>query len=484
MNTVGMSRREPPADLPEIRGYQVLEQIGFGGFSRVFRATQLSFDRPVAIKVLNSSSASEAQRSMFDSECRVVGRLPSDPHIVTVYESAITAQGDPCIVMELYEGTYRDVGRLTIADVVDIGAKVSNALAQIHSNRIIHRDIKPHNLFRSSGGEPAIADFGIASMLDDRSPATRYTLKYAPPELLRDSEWGTASDIYSLGATLYQLIEGRVPFDGADDAEIVGNIMVAAPPKLDRADAPPELDRLLQRCLAKRPSDRPADASMIANEFARIREVVGLPSRLKTSNAPDTASTNSPFGGPTTNARLGTSEDSHTHTGDRRDIDDAIERPRYQPVDTAASPPPIETTKRPRRRIAAITVLVAAIIVAGAAAIIASSGGNDETPSSTTVARAATPPPIFEVIRPPSKLSVRQVSGGYEFTWVSSDVGDKIQIHRVNTDQNIITDESPFTWLLGTADGVECFVGRAVNADGTRMSQTTTDPVCATTDNG
>ena len=200
--------------LPTIDGFTVEELIDTGGFSRVFRATQHGLDRPVAVKVLNSTLQDERQQRVFERECKVMGRLSNHPNIVTVYAPAFTDDMKPCIVMELYRGTFRNQGVLDVKQVVDVGAKLADALDAIHEEGIVHRDIKPHNVFVSDRGEPAIGDFGISSIDTERTVtgAAAFSVNYAPPEVFEEGGAEAPGDVYALGATLYQLATGEVPF--------------------------------------------------------------------------------------------------------------------------------------------------------------------------------------------------------------------------------------------------------------------------------
>lgn len=272
--------------MPVIDGYIVHEQIGSGGFSKVFRATQDVFDRPVAIKVLNNTFEDERQQRTFERECQVMGRLSTHPHIVTVYHSGFTASRQPCIVMELYSSTYRQRGVLSVEEAVDVGAKVADALQAVHDAGIVHRDIKPHNVFVSERGEPAIGDFGISSIVDERTitGGTGFSIHYAAPEVFDESGTGIAGDIYALGATIYHLLTGTVPFPsdsgGGDNLSgTLAKILNQPPPALERADAPRELSQLLQRCMAKTPEGRPSSAAALATELRAIhRRLEPLPS--------------------------------------------------------------------------------------------------------------------------------------------------------------------------------------------------------------
>ena len=476
-----MTRTDP---LPQIVGYDVIEVVDVGGFSRVYRAIQRRFDRAVAVKVLNAGFTDDRQRRAFERECRVMGQLSSHPNIVTVYDSATTESGLPAIVMELYSGTYRTAGRLSVPEVVDVGRKIADALDHIHGQGIVHRDLKPHNLFISQHGEPAIADFGISTMGGEHTSGARFTLKYAPPELLREGVSDAAGDVYSLGATLYQLATGRVPFDGPDEAEIVRQVMVADPAPLARSDAPVGLERVLARCLAKQPGGRPT-AGELADALRQLQDEVGAPGRrpppatgrqLPADGTVGRGVTRAPAEG-TTDRETGTPISSGDVT------DDAVARPtpgrrtpRSSPAADVASPPPARSR---RNVLVAAGVAAAAIGVAGVAIAVTSGDGGATT--STTIPRPADTAPAFEVLVPPADLAVTATAEGFEFTWTPVDPGTKVQFHRIGSDDTVIADDPPFLWPLAVGPGGNCFEARTVDAAETRLSQAATDPVCAGT---
>ena len=158
-----------------------------------------------------------------------MGLVSQHPHIVTVFNAAFTTTKQPCIVMELYSGgTYGErqkrEGQLPVAVVLDVGVKIAGALQTAHDRGLLHRDIKPNNLFISEFGEPALGDFGISTLDDERSISGGggLTVHYAPPEVLEGSPATPLSDVYSLAATLYTLLEGARPFAPAAGRPAVG----------------------------------------------------------------------------------------------------------------------------------------------------------------------------------------------------------------------------------------------------------------------
>ena len=281
-----MPRSADPT-IPPVDGFDQLQLIGRGGFSYVFSARQRDFNRRVALKVLTFGLADERERRSFERECRAMGLVSQHPHIVTVFNAAFTASKQPCIVMELYSGTMGDrqkqEGALPLADVLDVGVKISGALQTAHDRGLLHRDIKPQNLFISEFGEPALGDFGISTLDDERSISGGggLTVHYAPPEVLEGAPATAISDVYSLGATLYTLLEGSRPFAPANGGkqsvgELARRIMLDAPPRAKRADVPRELVDLLTRTMSKRPEERPPSAAAFGEELRRIQGLLGL----------------------------------------------------------------------------------------------------------------------------------------------------------------------------------------------------------------
>lgn len=169
-------------------------------------------DRDVAIKVLNAGFGSEAERRTFERECHALGRLSHHPNIVTVFNDSVTADGRPCIVMELYHSNYRDrleqTGALSIDEAMAVTVRICGALQTAHEAGILHRDLKPHNIFVSAYGEPALGDFGISTIDDERSQSrsSGLSIAYAAPAVLEDGDASVVSDVYSTGITPKQLV--------------------------------------------------------------------------------------------------------------------------------------------------------------------------------------------------------------------------------------------------------------------------------------
>jgi serine/threonine protein kinase len=279
---------DPSVPSVRIDGFDDLQPIGRGGFSYVFSARQRDFNRRVALKVLSFGLADEREQRAFERECRAMGLVSQHPHIVTVFNAAFTTTKQPCIVMELYSGgtlgeRLKREGRLPVATVLDVGVKIAGALQTAHDRGLLHRDIKPQNLFISEFGEPALGDFGISTLDDERSISGGggLTVHYAPPEVLEGSAATAVSDVYSLAATLFTLLDGSRPFappagQRQSVGELARRIMLEAPPVLRRDDVPRSLATLLARTMAKRPEDRPQSATELGQDLQRVQGELGL----------------------------------------------------------------------------------------------------------------------------------------------------------------------------------------------------------------
>ena len=217
-----------------------------------------------------------------------MARLGDHPNIVPVLTAGVTADNRPFLVMRYCPppdlGVRVRSSPLSVADAVSTGIKLASAIETAHRAGTVHRDIKPSNVLVTSYHEPALTDFGIAGRLQEVAgdDEVRISYPWSPPEMLDGRSNGSiASDVYSLGATIWHLLVGRSPYSipGGDNSTraLSARILHAAPPATQRPDVPPALDRLLQQTMAKQPSHRPPSAIDLARSLQRIEAAAGYP---------------------------------------------------------------------------------------------------------------------------------------------------------------------------------------------------------------
>jgi serine/threonine protein kinase/Tol biopolymer transport system component len=256
--------------------YRILQKIGHGGMGDVYRARDSRLDRDVAIKILKSSSASDPDRlRRFEQEARAAAAL-NHPNIVAIYDIG-SHEGAPYIVSELLEGeTLRQKligGPLPVRVSTDYGRQIANGLVAAHEKRIIHRDLKPENLFITRDGQIKILDFGIAKLTareTDENPdlismttqtkvgTVMGTVGYMSPEQLRGKPVDHRTDIFSLGAILYEMLSGVRAFRGETEVDTMMSVLNADPKELTatRENIPLVFEQIVQRCLEKDPENR------------------------------------------------------------------------------------------------------------------------------------------------------------------------------------------------------------------------------------
>jgi len=217
----------PPVDkpaLPRFGAYQSDEILGSGGMGTVYRAHRDDgqFGHEVAIKVLRGSLRSEWYRERFLSERQILARL-NHPNIARLLDGGMTGEGEPYLVMELVEGealdTYCDARRLPLDDRLALFAQVLNAVDYAHRHLVVHRDLKPANILVTDDGRAKLVDFGTSKLVEADAMTTSLhavTPAYASPEQLRGEPAGIASDVFSAGVILYELITGAAPFGASE----------------------------------------------------------------------------------------------------------------------------------------------------------------------------------------------------------------------------------------------------------------------------
>jgi hypothetical protein len=273
--------------------YEVLSTLGTGGMAEVYRARDTRLGRDIALKVVNEALAGNHELiNRFEQEARLAGSL-NHPNLVAVYDVGLH-EGSPYFITELLKGEslrHRlSRGRVPLDSVLDWGAKLAHGLAAAHARGIIHRDVKPDNVFVTTDGQVKLLDFGIAKLaeasraeaphgiLDDTVTPTGGrtetglilgTPAYMSPEQVRGERVDARTDIFSLGAVLYEMLAGQRPFAGGSLVESGHAILHDEPPPLP--DIPPFLAQLIRRCLAKDPEARLQSASDLAFALEALR---------------------------------------------------------------------------------------------------------------------------------------------------------------------------------------------------------------------
>lgn len=258
--------------------YEIIEPIGVGATSRVDKAYDTVIARTVAIKTFLQSFGSNDLQQQFVSEAQIIGRL-SHPNIVALYDVGTNNDGVPYLVMEYVEGQTLEVildkGPLPLGRAAQWAGDLASALAVAHRAKIIHGDVKPANVLVTSEGKVKLGDFGVARFATQTSSGRIMgTPAYLSPEQIQGHWQDTRSDLFSLGIVLYQMASGVRPFDGSSIGAVCAQIVSQDPPLPSRHNAavPPELDRVIMRCLAKQPVDRYSNADKLASAiypFAR-----------------------------------------------------------------------------------------------------------------------------------------------------------------------------------------------------------------------
>ena len=279
--------------------YRLTRLLGDGGMGRVYLGERegAAFAQQVAVKViLHGAFAGEAQRR-FRNECQALSRL-EHPHITRLIDGGATDQGLPYIVMEYVDGTPLDAycreHDLAVPARLRLFREVCAAVEHAHRHSILHRDIKPANILVDRTGRVKLTDFGIARVLDAAEPGEAATLtrfavmtpQYASPEQLGGEVLSTASDVYSLGLVLYQLLTGTLPFaEGTTSlrererliestaptrpSEMVRRPERGSPPALNPRDLSGDLDAIVLMALRREPERRYASARHLADDIAR-----------------------------------------------------------------------------------------------------------------------------------------------------------------------------------------------------------------------
>src|SRR5437588_84061 len=295
--------------------YRILRKLGSGGMGVVYEAEDTKLGRRVALKFLPESSRRDSQAlERFLREARAASAL-NHPGICTIH--AIEETGEQrFIAMELLEGPTLDkvirLGSLPVPRAIEMGIQLADALDAAHKKGILHRDIKPANIFATDRGQVKILDFGLAKLLPENhaygdgetvveaetllltSPGTAVgTIAYMSPEQARGEELDARSDLFSLGAVLYQTVTGKQPFPGSTSAVVFDNILRNSPiaPVSLNPEIPGELERILNKALEKDRDMRYQVAAELRADLKRLQRELDSGKVASTSSASTRAAT-------------------------------------------------------------------------------------------------------------------------------------------------------------------------------------------------
>ena len=282
-----------------ISHYRVVQALGSGGMGDVYLAEDTRLSRRVALKVAKRIDGNSMRR--WSREAKSAAIL-SHPNIAQIYDAGIESDV-AWIAMELVDGETLDdriaTGNLTILEIVDIAAQIADALDEAHQNGIIHRDVKPSNVMLTRRHMVKVLDFGLAKVDSLLKPfdltatqtnpgAVVGTIHYLSPEQALGHHVDLRSDIFSFGVVMYQMVTRRLPFPGANSAEVLQKIAVAQPEAMARFnyDLPQELERIIRKCLEKEPDRRYQSAREIHVDLRNLQRDLGQNAPLQTVARP------------------------------------------------------------------------------------------------------------------------------------------------------------------------------------------------------
>jgi hypothetical protein len=382
-----------------VAGYRIDGRLGEGGMGTVYRATQLSLERVVALKLLTAElSADPAFRERFRREGLLQAAL-DHPHIVTVYEAGET-DNRLFLAMRMVEGpTLKDLilrRQLDDRRALRLLTQVAEALDAAHAKGLIHRDVKPQNVLVGAGDHAYLADFGLTKGHDDAAMTETGqfvgTIDYISPEQARGGRATGRSDVYALTAVLCECLTGQVPFERSTEERALLAHLTEPPPRLSqmRTDIPAAMDEVIARGMAKDPEDRPASAGELmlqarralgaapaesttpaSTDATRLRPAVGSPTR-----APHTAAKSDPGATRLAGAVVTAPDAAPTPSGERGAP--AGQPGARTPTGTDTPPGPRATGGAPNRRFLPVLIL-AAVLALVAGLLLGGSSGSSGT---------------------------------------------------------------------------------------------------------
>jgi eukaryotic-like serine/threonine-protein kinase len=290
--------------------YEIIRQIGAGGMGEVYLAKDKKLDREVAVKILKAEfSQDESNLYRFIREAKAASSL-NHPTILVIHEIG-EHENTHYIVSEFINGkTLREILRektLKLPEVLDISIQIADALCTAHSSNIIHRDIKPENIVVRPDGVVKVLDFGLAKLVEEKNRSIfgleesnllqtqtakgviLGTVSYMSPEQARGKPVDARTDIFSFGILLYEMLTGEQPFTGETVNHTIVAILEKEPPPVSQFinSHPPEIERIIKKCLAKKADDRYSVAKSLLDDLKELKDELAFQSKLERSSAPN-----------------------------------------------------------------------------------------------------------------------------------------------------------------------------------------------------
>ncbi|WP_306232991.1 serine/threonine-protein kinase [Agrococcus beijingensis] len=491
-----MSPKRAPSAPPELPGYDYVSLLGSGGFADVFLYEQLLPARRVAIKVLLPDAVNRELIENFRHEANVMAQLTTHPSIVTIYGAAVAPDGRPYLAMEYCSkpnlGVRYRRERFAVPEVLSLGVQIAGAVETAHRAGILHRDIKPANILVTAYNRPALTDFGIATSSGGSDDSSGMSIPWSPPEAFETPPRSSpASDVFSLGATLFTLLAGRTPFElpgGSNTSvDLIDRIGRGDIAPLARHDVPARLESVLASAMDPDPSRRYPSAMAFGRALQQVEAEMALPvTPLDVLDDSVEAGAVDEEDGGATRIRGVVSIDPH-----------AGEQPRFAPMPGMAGAAPDATIRRarPGETADASAPVAAPVAVApasrrrswatavGAGLVVLVGGGivwmalstaqpQQAANPSQTIAAPAAPQ------RPPAPINVVGTVTGdsVEFTWVNAQPqeGDQFQYRYERSDGDPMISTVPLESVVvpRDADGESCVLVTLVRSDGRSSNDT------------
>ena len=385
--------------------YEVLSHIGAGGMADVYKAKDHKLNRLVAVKVLKAEFRSDTQFvAKFQREAQSAAGL-SHPNIVNVFDVG-EDRGLYYFVMELVVGiTLKDYitkkGKLSVKEATSIAIQVSLGLEAAHNRGIVHRDVKPHNIIISTDGKVKLSDFGIAKAINSNTITANVmgSVHYSSPEQVRGGFSDAKSDIYSLGITMYEMVTGRVPFDGDTTVAIAIKHLQEemVPPSRYTSDLPYSLEQIILKATQKNPENRYARIGELIEDLKRSLmdpqgNFVQLAPLIQTARIPKT-----PEAGKTIQRQSAEGPSAENRTPRRKKVQEPQEpvRSRRRPVDDDDDDDDAVSSRLEKAitiggfLIGAVVIIILVVVIGNMAGLFNRNSGSEQQPSGTSASSTA-----------------------------------------------------------------------------------------------